>query len=176
MQTVCSRLESQLLSVRNGEGTNFANVAGEVFQRISRKQNIIVSGLQETNNDNLEERVRKDMVVLQDIVRELGIQDSEALKSAQRIGKIQKGKPRLLRVECSSADTQSDILRASKNLMKSQKYPSVYLNPDLTFEQRREGRRLRLLLRERRAAGEDAVIHRSEVISREMILNFPQSS
>ena len=119
-----------------------------------------------------------DMMVLQDIVKELGIQDSEAVCKAQRIGKIdlQKSKPRLLRVECSSVAIRSHILRASKGLMKSETYSSIYLNPDLTFEERKERRALRALLRERREAGEEVIIYRGEVVPKKNIQNFQLSS
>ena len=94
---------------------NLSEVATEITQCIIRRQNLIVSWITEINIDNLERRINYDMATLQNIISELGFPTS-AVTSARRIGKIQNGTPRLLRVECSSEDVRSKILRSSGKL------------------------------------------------------------
>ena len=144
---------------------NLSEVATEITQCIIRRQNLIVSGITEINIDNLERRINYDMATLQNIISELGFPTS-AVTSARRIGKIQNGTPRLLCVECSSEDVRSKILRSSGKLRSTQ-YSTVYINPDLTYQERQENKKLITLLKERRSVGEDVVIHQGQVITRE---------
>lgn len=175
----CSKLESEFQKSKSNEVTNFSNyqdITGEVTQRLSRRQNIIISGLPEVVSDTLAERLQHDLATLESILKELGVTCSDAVSSAHRIGKIQDGKFRLLRVICSTVEYKSQILRVSRNLKKSEKFSSIFINPDQTYEERRERKKLRSVLMARKAAGEDVTIHQGKVILRESIKqNFHQS-
>jgi hypothetical protein len=74
------------------------------------------------------------------------------------------GRPRLLLVTLSSADTANDVIRAATKLRRStdnHTRDNIFINRDLTPEQRAFDYELRKDLKRRRAAGEQNLVIRN---------------
>ena len=87
------------------------------------------------------------------------------IKDAIRIGsKRSDDRKRLLKVTLHQLAVKREILGKAK-LLKSSKYGHIYINPDLTPDQRKRDSELRKVLKDRRANGEsNLVIRRGEII------------
>ena len=72
-----------------------------------------------------------------------------------------------MRVVCVDAANKFEILRNSKCLRDSDEFKGIYINPDQTQLQRMEAYNLRQELKQRRAAGEDVLIRRGEIVKKE---------
>ena len=83
---------------------------------------------------------------------------------AVRLGGIRNdGRPRLLRVTFRDLNTKREILGKAK-LLKRGRYKNVYINPDLTPEQRKIDSQLRATLKSRKDNGEiNLVIRRGKI-------------
>lgn len=62
---------------------------------------------------------------------------------------------------------KQEILRRSRELRKSDQYKRVYINADLTPMQRQKQREMQIKLQHRRTRGEDVIIYRGKVQSRD---------
>ena len=88
-----------------------------------------------------------------------------------RLGK--KGdRPRPIRVTVKSINDKKDLIqgaiKANKSLPKDSKNPRIYINPDLTPEERKIQKQLREELKTRRDNGEtDLIIRDGAVIKRQ---------
>ena len=92
---------------------------------------------------------------------------SDYIKDAVRLGSLRNdGKPRLLRITFSSMTIKREVLGKAK-LLKRGKYSGIYVNPDLTPEQRKIDADLRKSLKERKENGESQLfIRRGRIESR----------
>ena len=91
-----------------------------------RSRNIMMFGLEETERENLDYKVR-------DIFEEL---KEKPLFRAERVGrKTSEDSGRPVKVSMESSLTVSDILKKSKDLKQSV-FSHVFLQPDRTLEQR----------------------------------------
>lgn len=72
----------------------------------------------------------------------------------------------------SDSETKNNVLKKAKTLKNSSKYQRVYVNADLTPEQRKLNKDLRSELKRRKESGEDVVIYRNEIKTRQEIKNF----
>ena len=96
-----------------------------------RKQNVIISGLQESAQRSDEEQLR-DLCS-----SELGLQLNVAHPGTRRLGTSNSNKPRRLLVPVSSEEQARELLSRSKNLRKSTNTytaTNIYINPDLSPE------------------------------------------
>ena len=134
----------------------------EAFQRFVKRDYLIVSGLPEQTSGSVDERREADEEAIESVGRAVGISKVDP-EEIRRIGKMQPGRPRLLRFKCSNGDIRSTLLRTSKDLKKHHQYTNVFINRDLTRQQREQSKHLRLELKRRRDAGEDVVIFRGMV-------------
>ena len=81
-----------------------------------------------------------------------------------RVGRAVTGKHRLLIVTLDDEETKWDIIRQASQLRHSDRWPRVYLTPDLTRSEREEGRKLREELKKRRDNGEQNLTIRNRKI------------
>ena len=137
------------------------------MQRQSRQSYLIVSGLPEETSGSLEYRNEKDSDKLKSLLAALNHNESAVL-SNRRIGsRLDNSKPRLLRIQCSNREIKESILHKSKDLRKNDSFKNIYINPDLTKMERLKNKALREELRLRKNSGEDVLIHRGKVISKQ---------
>ena len=82
-------------------------------------------------------------------------QPEPKVKNIQRLGPEKEGKwPRPIKVTFEDIKVKREILAKSKLLNKG-KYKNVYINPDLTPNQRQHDQKLRNELKKRRDDGEE---------------------
>jgi hypothetical protein len=146
------------ISNRTSSGNEFYD---EIELRLSKKENIILSGVPEIETGSLSDRKAADENHLSHIMKELDVQDFE-FKRIERIGRV-SAKRRLLKVSGLDFHKRQEVLRKSKGLRNSNQYKRVYINADLTPMQREKQRELQGELRDRRLRGEDVIIYRGRV-------------
>jgi len=93
-----------------------------------RKKNVVAVGIPETTDVDDRE------AFLQICEENLGVKPHIYAKNCVRIGKCSDTRPRPLLVKLNSEQTASDILRAARNLKKSDDAAirQVYINPDVS--------------------------------------------
>ena len=138
------------------------NVVREINLRTSKQSNLIISGVRPSlqSDDDLVTNLLHDELSLDVIVTK-----------CSRIGKATANQsPRLLQVTLASINDVRAALRDAKKLRQSNNTyvkDHVYLNADLTREQRALDFKLRTELRRRRSAGEqNLAIRNGRVIMR----------
>lgn len=132
----------------------------EMESRILKKDNIIIRGLPETQG-SLVERQRKDKAAVHALLSSLEVDPADVMDTC-RLGKPNNGKPRLVRATLRNPRLRLEVLRKAKSLRTSS-FSNVFIQADLTRMQREMEHELRLVLKERRDRGEDAVIYAGEV-------------
>ena len=129
-----------------------------------RKLNVVVHNLPEESGETLAERSSKDQTAFQKVVKE-GLKLSVRTSKSFRVGKKIPERPRLLIITIDTLEAKLDLLSKVPQL-KDTKWRNIYINPDLTKEEREEGRKLRAELKSRRQAGETNLsIRRGRVVS-----------
>ena len=105
-----------------------------------RGKNLIVFGLDEVENENLDSRVGE-------LLQELG---EKPRLTASRVGKIVDGaeKCRPVKVVLTSSNIVKQILSKSGMLKRAQRFGKVYLRPDMTPEEREQRKRLFIELKQ----------------------------
>lgn len=135
----------------------------EIEERTRRRKFLIVSGVEELTSGTVFERKKHDTEFLRKLSEEIGVEDFDP-KDVRRIGQIGGTRPRLLRFKCSEMEEKRTFLRQAKTLRNSSVFRGIYINPDLTKNQRIKGAELRAELKRRRNEGENVVIHRGRTI------------
>lgn len=138
----------------------------EAEERLRRRDYLVISGLPERTNGSITDREQYDRRSLTDLTRTLNVLGFQPIE-VERIGKISNTRPRLLRVKCESKETKVAILSAARNLRHNESFKRVYINPDLTWMQRENRRRLRADLEARRERGEDVYIRGGQIIQKD---------
>ena len=144
---------------------NYDNVFAEFESRDRRKNNLILSGIPESENGTADERKEKDLSTVKSLFFALDWTNIDAVSTVYRIGKMNPSRPRLLKVICASAESKRSLLSKSKNLRNVTQYKNVYMNPDLTPLQQVQNKQLREELRRRRDLGEDVKIQRGSLVA-----------
>ena len=98
-------------------------------------------------------------IAVQKLSKEMGVEDFKP-EDVRRIGQIGGTRPRLLRFKCGMLEKKRTFLRQAKTLRKSPAFERIYVNPDLTKNQRIKEAELRAELKRRRGAGENVFIRR----------------
>lgn len=139
------------------------DIMRELNMRASKKANIILSGVKAS--------LQADTEIVTNLLHdELGI--TTTVTRCIRLGKTPAAadKPRLLLATLSSDSDATAAIRSARNLRNSSNdyvRGSVYINADLTPEQRKLDSSLRAELKRRRSAGEpDLVIRNGRVQSK----------
>ena len=157
-------------------------LAEETTELEKRKHNVIVHGIpeapEEIEEDNGEvrvstptERKQHDLQKLSQLKQDdnqLELKDND-IESVFRIGAKRENMPRMLCVRLRSPEVRSRLLENSPSLRKSKLAwkKKVYINPDLTKEQRERNQHARNELKRRKENGEtDLIIRNFEVVKR----------
>ena len=141
----------------------------EMDGRLLKMTDIIIRGLSE-GTGTVEERAEQDVEAVNSLLASIEV-DSEDVTDVRRLGKMNGGKPRLLRATFPNPTRRQEALRKAK-LLRSSRFKNVYIQPDRTRMQQETERSLRKELKDRREQGEDVVLYRGEVRSRHGLTGF----
>lgn len=143
-------------------------------EKEARKNNLIVYNLKESEKENETAAEREDFEETFKVFCEVdgALTDyvlGERVEKVTRLGRKPAlgGKPRPVKVVFKDNDTKMRILRKSKNLKKSESFKSVGISTDKTMKERAHDKKLVEERNKRREDGQDVVIFRGEVITRE---------
>ena len=159
LETKVDFLEHETMSRKQTPHLSSEDMFQEIEERARRRKYLIVSGVQELISGTLDERKRHDTEFIQKLSKEMGVEDFEP-EDVRRIGQIGGTRPRLLRFKCGMLEKKRTFLRQAKTLRKSPAFERIYVNPDLTKNQRIKEAELRAELKRRRGAGENVFIRR----------------
>ena len=133
----------------------------EVMEREKRKNNLVIFGIEETNDEN----ITKSKV--DDIITAVGV-DISKVKYFGRVGRRTLGtggKARIVRVVCEDLETRRSVLKGSNKLKATEGYERTYIAPDLTKSQQEADKKLRDRLKVIRVQYKDAKINNGEIIN-----------
>ena len=101
-----------------------------VCDREDRSRNVIVYGVEETNGDVLQDKVKK---ILEEI------DERPVMRDCVRVGVKRSGAtlPRPVKFSLSNADHVAQGLRSARRLHTIEGYKSVYICPDRTVQERK---------------------------------------
>lgn len=138
------------------------DVVKELYLRDLKKANIIITGLPITPLLN-------DDIAVKNLLRdELNINAN--ITQCTRLGKPTAGRTQLLQVSLDSETTARNVIRSAKSLRDSPVKSisdMVYINPDLTKDQRAAQFQLRAELKRRRASGEvNLIIKNNRIVTK----------
>ena len=140
------------------------NIYTEIEQRELRRDNVIIFGLPEKCNYSLDERKANDHQEVCALFDEIDIEKGD-ITDIHRIGRLLAGRSRPLKVRL----TKLEIFRKSKLLRGTTRFSRVFISSDKTKLQQEEWSNLRKQLRARQEAGENVVIYKGEVRSKESL-------
>ena len=104
-----------------------------ISDKENRTRNVIIHGLEEFNEESLEEEVGK---VLEKI------EEKPVIMDCCRVGIKKPDSKRPIKFTLRSSDMVNQILRKSKLLRTKEGYSSIYISPDRTAEERRAFKKL----------------------------------
>ena len=130
----------------------------EVMEREKRKSNLVIFGIDETN-DEMATRAK-----VSTIVNALGLEDSK-IKYFGRVGRLIAGaRARIVRVVCDDAEVKIKFLKAANRLKSMEGYENVYVALDLTKVQQLQDKSLREKLKEIRVEHKEAKISNGDIV------------
>ena len=116
-------------------------VASHELMRKAIEANIVVSGIPE------DETIDDDSGLIGKVLRTLDCPLSEVTNFA-RVGKASDHRPRLLKISFRSVGLRIKAVKNARLLRQNSCFYRVFVNPDLTFAERQEQKRLRDKARE----------------------------
>ena len=136
----------------------------EYMDRQTRRKNVVVFNLPESTAQTPSDRKKDDLDRFIQLVRdELHLIVSP--EKCYRVGQRNDTRSRLLIVTLESEDVKWDVLRQAPQLKQSKHFPRIYINPDLSMQERTKAKQLRQELARRKASGEhDIKIQRGKIV------------
>lgn len=134
------------------------NIKINNLENADRKNNIIIHGIEETEN-NYEELFNTAMEVMRKINVKIASYD---LNKMYRIGKPDTGKTRAILISFTTFNKKIEVLQ-NKNKMPA----STYITEDFSKETLGKRKELQKQLKEERAKGNDAFIKNNKIIIKE---------
>jgi len=173
-------LELQELKVKVGKINNDSKradtfeIIAEVKDHLRRNKNIVIRGVNESPFGSMSERQAHDEEEVEKILEEINVFSAEIdtvtrigrQQSSMRTGDTSSHRKRLLKVTFADENMKKQALKNAKMLRSSSNFKDVYLNPDRTPFEQQQFSKLRQELKDRRDVGEDVVILRNKVVSR----------
>ena len=122
----------------------------EQKQRNQRKCNLVIFNLKESDYLDVDQRIEYDKVEVRKLIEKgLGIENF-CLERVTRLGRIEKDRNRPLLVKLGNENEKWSILSKNKELKKTEEYRKIYINRDLTKNEREKDKDLRNELTNRR--------------------------
>ena len=147
-------------------------VSDEMDQRLSRRYNLIISGLPERDDGTAGQRMEHDRKEVTKLLNDLEVEGD--FTKNHRIGRKEEGRGRLMKITCASESMKYDIMKKAKHLKRLPERKNVFINPDRTPMQQKQFKEIREELKRRKEGGEDVVIYRDRVVQRKSIKNFQE--
>ena len=147
---------------------SFSSMMSEQKEKESRKLNLIMHNMVESNDPIAANRKKHDIDSATDILqRYVGI--TATIKNAFRIGKKLTDKSRLLKITLSSEDEKVKILRSCTKL-RDKDYPEevrkIFITPDQTPQEQKRNKELRTRLATLNATSNDYRIKNGKIVRR----------
>ena len=120
--------ERDLSKFEANSATLLANVETEKKKQKDKESNVVMLGLKKLSKHEAEEKV-KDILSYLDI-------ETDPVK-IEPIGTVNKQDKQLLLVKFPNPNTKWKVIRSPKKLRGDTRYDGIYINPDLTPEQRK---------------------------------------
>ena len=161
-EELAHKVDSLSCSSSKGQSDSSKDIhtaVSSVLDKERRKLNVVVSNIPESTPTSTETREEHDLRKFVNIIRDNLKLHIRAAK-CHRAGKLQEDRPRLLVVTLENFETKQELLKMSSQLRNFPELKNMYVNPDLTPEERESRRKLRQELALRRAAGENDIIIR----------------
>ena len=137
------------------------------FDKEKRKLNVVVHNLPESSGESFKEKSEKDAEQFTEMIREV-LKLNVRVTKAFRVGKGSEDKPRLLVITLENAETKMDVLKMASGLRHHDQWSNIYVTPDLTWQEREEGRKLRQELARRKGEGKpNLAIRRGKIVALE---------
>ena len=110
-------------------------------EREDRSENIVVYGMKESEADEPEARKEEDKRRVQELAEAIGVPVTGEMTVKFRAGKkTENGKPRPMIVKVEDDETRQKLLANAKRLARKENWKTVFVSPDLTWQQREEAR------------------------------------
>ena len=124
-------------NVRDAEAFVAATIARNNKEKSFKENNIIISGIKPSMEDDKEARLTDDKTKVHEVLNILAIDKTE-VKSISRLRKNDNGKftdINQIKVVFNSSEAKLNAFKNAKNL-KSSTFSNIYINQDLTFNER----------------------------------------
>jgi hypothetical protein len=120
-----------------------SSVYEELSERSSKRKNIVVYGIAESDSPQVEERRNDDTTNILSVFKTMKLSiKAEDIKFISRLGeKVKEGETRPLLIGFKDQDTRDSILQNVRKLANTS-HSKVSIVPDLTLKQRQEDKRL----------------------------------
>ena len=117
-------------------------------ERESKKDNIVVYGLKESDEADGLKRKDEDASMVIKMATEIGVDFKGEVKSSFRAGKKDGDRPRPLIVTLGDEETRENILANARRMSGKEESKKVFVSHDLTWRQREEARKEEKKLRD----------------------------
>ena len=127
----------------------------EMKAQEERSANIVIYGIEESKKESVEERTAEDRIKVGEMARHVEVEVSGVVDVKYRAGKKSEeagAKPRPMIVRVSDDETRERLLANARKLMRVEGWQRVFISPDMTWEQREEGRKIEKELRDQAEA------------------------
>ncbi|RMZ97673.1 hypothetical protein BpHYR1_002801 [Brachionus plicatilis] len=132
---------------------SFTKMAQEFKERERIENNVIISGLEESTNDNEEEKSEEDQRKVEAILETLGVNKTKCkriarMKARRRVETVSEEqatatRPALIIVELKDKESKQVVLTKSRDLGRTTQFKHIYINQDRTLSERALERHLR---------------------------------
>ena len=120
----------------------------EMQKREENRENIVVYGLKEPEEDDGIKRKDEDVAMVMRMATEIGVEFKGEVKSIYRAGKKDGDRPRPLVVKVEDDETRERILANAKRMAGKDDWKRVFVSHDWTWRQREEMRKEEAKLKE----------------------------
>ena len=143
-------------------------VMGEEKEREWRRKNVIIFNLPEAREKGASEKVEDERQV-NNVMKEIGVDVGEYETTRLGAPDDKRSKPRPLKMTCKIAEKRDEILRKARNLKNSEEYKKmkVGISADKTLAERNKDKALFDERKRRTEEGEDVVIYRGQVMTKD---------
>jgi hypothetical protein len=159
LKTEFASLKTPIVNDINSTIFTHESMISEIYDRLQREKNIIISGIQELTSKNTNERIQYDKKEVLKVIKLADPNCAEPIKCF-RLGKYNSEGHHLRPIKAcfTSADTVKSILRNKNNIIEKMK--TIKLYSDQTPSQKKEILKLRTELTERTEKGEENLVIR----------------
>ena len=170
---VVKSLEKKIHDLPSASAQNrpTTTTAREVLNVLSDKErrrcNIVVHNLKESSGNTHNEKMLNDQARLTALIRDV-FQLQVGISKSFRAGNSSsdREKPRLMVATLDSEAAKWELIKMAPQLRNTPGFTNIYINPDLTKEEREEGKKLRQELARRKRNGETGlVIRRGKIVN-----------